>query len=204
MPFLFADIKYEISVLGEFLETLEKQLHYLHEQAAIQRDAKLRKTKNDVDRIIERDEFWEKTENVLPRFFRGPFLVSLWAVYESGVYEIANDKRKEQGIGLKLQDIKGSFPENAKKYFKHVLKTPLCNDNTLWQELMRLSDLRNLLAHGNGKLESIKNIKDWKKFYKWEDDNIGITFYMGLLILSKDFLQRSYDNVKQSLEDLMT
>ena len=43
------------------------------------------------------DDYTERIEFLLPRFFRGPFLVALYAVYESAVTEIAEFMQKKAG-----------------------------------------------------------------------------------------------------------
>ena len=205
------EANYELEVLDEHLDLLEKQFIDLSERDRLTTEAKLQTLANEVDK----DEFhwhnvdevrWrhhEFVEVILPRLFRGPFMVSLWAVYESTVTEIASHIKEDRGLALGLEDIKGGdFLSPAKKYYEHILNFTLCSDNQTWERLRILSVLRNSVAHGNGRFEMLRsNYQD--KIKKWSGQHDGISIHSGYLVVSGPFLRDTFSVVKNSLEDLI-
>ena len=207
--FRFVEIAYELRALKIYLETLEIQLNYLEEQERVRTKAEFEKLKKNTNETSHKevyyelqDELNEKIQYLFPRFFRGPFIVTLWAVYESAIKKIAVYLKSVQGLSRNLKDIQGRFPENAKKYFKEVLKIPLVENNTSWTELKRLSILRHTIAHCNGQLDAIKN-NTLKKIKLWEKQGVGISTEMETILFSKEFLEKAYYTVSKSLSDLM-
>ena len=137
----------------------------------------------------------------LSLFFRGPFLVSLYAVYESVVIEIADlirDKQSQQ-----INDLKGNFLDRAKKYYKHMQFKLYSNDRA-WQRIKMLSDLRNAFAHANGRVDRLKsNLK--KKIECWDQQqNIGISITpFDHVKCEADIVADIFGAVRDSLEDLI-
>ena len=141
-------------------------------------------------------------DRVLPRFFYDPYLVSLWAAYESGVIEIANYLKTQQQQALNIQDLRGSFLDRARKYFDHVLKFPLCIDNQVWQKLKVIAELRHTIAHCNGRMAALKS-GTRSRIEKWLTEDKGISILEGKLLLSDAFLRDAYEVINESLRDLL-
>ena len=187
------------------MDTLERQLLFLEGQARAQTDDLLQENKfemDEFDRAAEFQNLYERIEHQLPRFFRNSFLVSLWAVYESAIIEIANYLRDQKGRTLGISDIRGNFLDQAKKYFDHVLEFPLCADNQVWERLKMLNVLRNAIAHSNGRMTAIQK-ESRKKIEGWERSNTGILSYYGDIMVSEDFLRETYLTVNKALNDLL-
>ncbi len=204
------EASYALEVLDEHLELLEKQFIDLSERDRLTTEAKLQTLADEVDK----DEFhWhnvdevrshhhEFVEVILPRLFRGPFMVSLWAVYESTVTEIASHIKRNRGLALGLEDIKGyDFLSRAKKYYEHILNFTLCSDQT-WERLRMLSVLRNSVAHGNGRFEMLRSNYQ-EKIKNWARQGDGISIRSEYLVVSGPFLRDTLSVVKNSLEDLI-
>ena len=82
--------------------------------------------------------------------------MSLYAVYESVVIEIADLIRDKQSQQIKIDDLRGNFLEKAKKYYKHILQFDLYSNEKAWQQIKMLSELRNAFAHANGRMDRLK------------------------------------------------
>jgi hypothetical protein len=101
-------------------------------------------------------EIRDMREFVLPRFVRGPFVVSLWACFESGVNAVAWKMHDELNALSKLNDRRErSFLERARHYFQEVLDLPLEPDHARYERLVDLCVVRNALAHANGLREGM-------------------------------------------------
>lgn len=205
IDFRFVEIDYELWALGEYLDMLEQQLPVLRNQAREQTYAQLRDEEveaDDPEVDFAFQELDELVERVLPRFFRNPFLVTLWAIYESAIIGIADYLKEQQGQALGIQDIRGGFLDRARKYFDYVLELPLCTDAQVWQRLRMMMVLRNAIAHGNGRIAAI-NKGSQKKIESWAQGNIDISIPHGNLTISEHFLRETYTIVNESLNDLL-
>jgi hypothetical protein len=206
IDFRFVEIYYEIAALGEYLNVLERQLPFLKVQERERVHSWLGENERDSDEAevdLAQQDLRDLVDHVLPRFFRGPFLVSLWAVYEAGVTEIATYLQKRLNIVTSMPTKGDGFLQRAKKYFRRVLNFSLCNDNRTWERLEMLRILRNALAHGNGRMAAINNQKDRQKIEKWIKLNIGISTVHDDLVFSEQFTRETYEAISKSLTDLL-
>lgn len=203
----FVDTEIELWAIGEYLDALEKYLPFMKEQERLKTDAWLKRKSSELDESdidITLHQLQDIVDHVLPRLFLSPFLVALWSAYESAIINIASYLQKRDNISLNLQNIQGNnFLKRAKKYFDDVLRFPLYVDNDIWKHLQMLVVLRNSIAHGNGRIDSIKSDKNKEKINEWLKQDIGISVFNGNLIFSENFLQESYAIVNNSLKDLL-
>lgn len=98
----------------------------------------------------------DRIEFQLPRILYCPFLVSLYAVYESAVTEIATLIQEKSGRKDSLADIKkGDFLNHARKYYRDTLKFELSQNNQSWERVRILTEIRHAIAHANGHLSMV-------------------------------------------------
>lgn len=135
---------------------------------------------------------------ILPRTWRNPFLVTMSSVYEAAVEEVSALVRKRQGSQIGLNDLRGEFLDRAKKYCKDVLQFELSLNNERWKRLKILFELRNIVAHSNGRLEMTPKATR-KRVLK--HDGVGEVY--GYLIVERDFLGETFALVRDELEDLV-
>ena len=98
----------------------------------------------------DREAHWQFAQGVyddyiefrIPRIFYNPFLVSLYAVYESAVIEIAKLTQERKGVKVSTMGI-----GYAKKCCRDTLKFNLTQNS---QSSERLTELRHAIAHANG------------------------------------------------------
>jgi hypothetical protein len=173
------EIEFEISTLDYYYDLIEQQIR---NKAAYEKMKLRKKVKN-----LTQDEYEERYQEfravdelvdaVLPRLFRGPFLLLLYAVYESAVNKIANLIQKKKDIKISLSDFskseRGDFLDKTKKYFKKHLDFALCPDNRAWVRIKMLTELRHAIAHANGCIEMLRDKKK-EKISNWIAQNIGI------------------------------
>lgn len=208
IDFRFWQIEYELSALQEYIRTLESQLPILEKQEREQLEKRVREQNLDEgDRAVQYQQYDNLIEWVLPRFFRGQILITLWAIYESAVIEIADYIREKQGVQLTISDIRADAPNRAKKYFEHILKFPLIVDDQSFETIQMLYGLRNALAHANGRVNAV-NENEWNRIKKWHLANAGIVIDGMLsdepyLMFTSAFIQEAFSAVRDSLHDLM-
>ena len=200
IDFRLLEVSMELNTLQEHLTLIEEQIKKSQEDAKRKLEADLEKLPPD-DRGEHQpfsEEYDYRVRFVLPRSFRNPFLVILFAVYESVVTEIAGLIQEKIGQQISLKEINGDLLERVKKYYKHILKFEPSRSNKSWQRLMLLSDLRNAIAHRNGRLDLVG-----QSTRKRILTNKGIKEYHVFLIVNERFLRETFDLVKEELEDLV-
>jgi hypothetical protein len=202
VDFRFIEIEYEIWALQEYFATTERQLPVLIEQERKRIREELKNADDETWDLVHQ-ELYDLTENVLPRFFRAPIVVALWAIYESGTTEVANYLQKAGGHNLGLRDLKGKNTlDTARKYFDNILKFPLYTDESVKEQFEMLLILRNAIAHGNGRKDAV-NENYWKKIQIWENEGKGISSVGDYLAFSSSFVEEMLKVVSNSLRDLI-
>ena len=200
IDFRLLEASMELSTLEKHLGLIEAQIERGREEAWSTREAKTRELEpdNEAEWSFIVQEYRYQVDFVLPRALRNPFLVSLFAVYESTVTEVAKIMQKKKGVGISIDDLKGDFLKRSRKYYEHVLQFQLSLSNERWQRLMLLSDLRNTIAHTNGRLD-IARTKTRERILK----NEGAKEELGCLVVEGAFLKETFTFVKDDLEGLV-
>ena len=206
IDFRFVEIEYEFWALSEFLQIIDPQLNNLGNKEQRRRFAELREMGWDRDEgevQVLSQELDEICERVLPRFFRGPFVIAVWAAYEAAVTEIARYLRQEKNLALELADIRGhDFITRARKYFTNVLATSLDPNEARLKRLAELLEVRNALAHGNGQRRATPENK-WNRLKALMQSGTGLSENNGFLTLSSEFVSRALEDAKESAKDLI-
>ncbi len=205
VDFRLLDVSSELHALEDHYKLIEKQISHLSraEKAALDEYRKKGNlTPEDPEWDFARQEYNHKVEFLFPRFFWGPFIVSLYAVLETSVIEIARLIQQSQKQGIAINDLRGDFLERAKKYYKHVLKFGLCSDDNAWQRIKILAEVRNVIAHANDRLDrSNENTK--RRIKALEKQNLGISSDHNYLLLDSYFAKETFSKVRSLLETLV-
>jgi hypothetical protein len=144
--FRFAAIESELYVIREWSEAVERQLPLTIKSETARLEAELSGA-DEYERHEIEQWILQFTEEVLPRFFRGPILVALWAIFESAICEIAEDLGKQGGHELGIEDLRGgNVLERAKKYYELVLHFPLMAASSNEEPIRMFLSVRNAIA----------------------------------------------------------
>ena len=204
LDFRLIEVESELFALDYHLNLIEEQIRNKEAWERMLSQKKIKKlglTYDDPEYHWEQQELDYLTEITLPRLFRGPFLISLYAVYESSVIEIAALIQKKKGIQKSIKDVKGNFLERAKKYYNDVIQFQLFSGNEAWQKINMIFEIRNAIAHTNGRIEML-NEKTRNKIIKWEKQKKGIYSTSGYLVVEEIFLRDTLSLISESLNDL--
>lgn len=203
--FQLLEVSSELYALEDHLKLIEDQMMHIQKNERHRLDSYIHTNKLSYDDFEWQYSTYEVTNRIeflLPRIFRGSFLVALYAVYESAVIEIAGLIQRKQFQGISIKDLKGNFLEQAKEYYKHILKFELYIENEAWQRVKMLSELRNAFAHANGRIEML-NQKSKNIIKSWERQKAGITTYSGYIVCDAKIVSDIFQAVRVSLEDLV-
>ena len=203
LDFRLLDASIELDALGDHLQLIESEMHRLQKTDRLKVDKYIRNkdlTPDDPEWYGTLQEYHDRIES-LPRLFRGPFLVSLFATYESIVTEIANLIRDGQSQKITIEDLKGDFLERAKKYYQHILRFELCSQQEIWNRIRMLSALRNAYAHRNERMDMLtKKVKSQIGSYM---QGFGISIHYGYIICDATTVDEMFRAVRGSLDDLI-
>ena len=200
LDFRLLEVSMELIALEKHLELIESQIEQQQKEAQSVMEAKIFELglDSETEWDLPRQEFCYYVDSVLPRVLRNPFLVSLFAVYESAVTEIAKLIQAREGTKTSICDLNGRVLKRYKKYYENVLQFQLSLGNDSWQRLILLSDLRNVIAHTNGRLDLVD-----KRARKEILMTAGVKDELGYLVVEGDFLKETFALVKEDLEGLI-
>ena len=142
---------------------------------------------------------YELDKGITTRLLTGSAVVAGWATYESVVKRIAKQKSLEKR--LKLTEIKGAFPQAARKYFRDVLNQHLHPEETDHEYLDGIYGLRNALAHANGQLDDVP-MENRERLKKWADKFDGVEIIDGQLIISIEYIRPMFKFISRLLYEL--
>lgn len=139
---------------------------------------------------------------VTTRYLGLSAIVAIWANYESGVKEAALYVATQREIALVLSELRGSFLEQAERYFADILRMDLHSADTDLSRLREFSAIRNAVAHANGRLSdlrqgkraAIEQIAKRKRGVRIEEDD--------WLVVSYEYVLETLTFVDSLLEDL--
>lgn len=146
--------------LGVALETIEEELAHAVDQARVRQRAR---HQNEITYLhpedIEDDEYALKVtvEQVLPRVFRGGFLLMLWSVFEVAVKRMAEYAFREQNLPSPTSIFKqGNFLDSMDKAYANNLGVTAFPNSLVRERLDLLRHVRNALIHHNGSVAALR------------------------------------------------
>jgi hypothetical protein len=203
IDYRFLEIEAELFALGEYSEAVERQLPLAVQSETKRLESELVGGDDEYDIYNKEQWIYQFTEVELPRFFRSPILIALWAIFESAVLRIARYLQRERGLALSIQDLRGKNDfDKYQKYYEHVLGFPLIGVEEMQEDLDMLLLARNALAHSNGLVEMIK-LDNLQKIRSWERVHGLVSTEREYLGVSTEFVQRMSHAVSVVLSDLM-
>lgn len=207
VDFRFMEIEYELWALGQILGLMEKQIQLVQQQDQAQTFAYLREKGWDHDEAevdLASQELCEKQRYVIPRFVRGPYVVSLWACFEAAILELANYRQHQIGAKLSLGDLRSdTVLKRARRYFEAVLDLPLDQNEARYTRLSDLSLVRNSLAHANGQKHGMSP-EAWKLLTgALERQATPPDYDRGFVILSDTYVTAAFEDVNGCVRDLV-
>lgn len=155
---------YESWALESYLEVLEEQISHAQTQYRLRAERELEKEKGNLDRheygaiLAEIDEI---ADSQIPRFFRIGALIPIWGLFESFLTDFAFYVGRREKAGIGFRDIKANnFRSQIEKYFEGVLRIQLPWSPRERERLGQLQELRNFIAHRNGRLMDLPPEKE--------------------------------------------
>ena len=147
---------YESWALESYLKVLDDQIEHARAQYRLRAERELEASKKDLEHFeygARLQEIDEAADAQIPRFFRIGAVVSIWGLFESFLTDFAVYVEKREKVGLSYKDIRSdNFRTQVEKYFEKVVRIPVPWTLEEREQLGQLQELRNVLAHRNGRL----------------------------------------------------
>jgi len=199
------ELSRELWEIARYREVLEQHI------PALKMNAELRtagRRPEDVAKMTDEEQISDlniliTAYGVVPRYYRGPFIITLWSMLESGVEEVARHVAARKAIDLQLSDIRGrTNRERWEKYFTKVLHWDLTFDQAMWQQFEELYELRNAFAHANGRVDRLtEGAKD--KIQRWAQEKRGIDIKLDMIFPSEEYVRGAVNLVQAELLKLI-
>jgi hypothetical protein len=201
------DASCEVFALEDYLASMEEQIGHIQTSQRLKLDVYIKKeklTSDDPEWHVAIQEYYHWVDFLLPRFFRGPYLVTLYAVYESIVTEIMTLMQANAPKNPSFAEYKKrlNFLKRAKKYYREVLKVNLCSEQQTWDRLLTLMEFRHAIAHGNGRFDVLRPNK--KKVIKELVSRVkGVNIHSGYIVFDSAFVSETATLVIAELNNLI-
>ena len=202
IDFRLSEVSLELDILEDHLKHIKEQMVRGTESAKRELEATIKKFQDESDIACQHYEVY--VDFRLPHILYNPFLVALYTVYESAVTEIACLVQKKKGQEISLNcERGGDFLSRAKRYYQRRLGYELSQNGQAWKRLKILLDLRNAIAHANGRFEMIDKTRR-ERLQKYIEEGIGIKCHgIGYLVVDDAFLKETFQLVKSDLKNLV-
>lgn len=157
---------YESWALESYLNVLEEQISHAQAQYRLCAERELEKEKGNLEYHeygVKLSEIDEAADSQIPRFFRIGALIPIWGIFESFLTDFAVYVARREKIGLAFRDVRANnFRDQIEKYFEGVLHIHLPWSAQERERLGQLQELRNFIAHRNGRLMDLPPEKEMK------------------------------------------
>lgn len=185
---------YESWALGTYLQVLDEHLSFAQDQYRLRSKRELEKQSQELlpeEMAQEASEIDEAAEMQIPRFFRIGALIPIWGLFESFASDIIGYTGRKEGVSLSFRDIRApNLRKQVEKYFEGVLRINLPWSEDERARLGYLQELRNLVAHRNGRITDMTAEKR-QEVVKLVSAVSGVEIDNGLLIVSSEYIQEA-------------
>ena len=143
---------------------------------------------------LSRDDVQDKidgikwiTEDLVPRFFVGAFVIAVAAAYESAAFRSANYVQRKASARIKISDLReANMRKKLELYMSTVMGESFALPEGLSARIDELMAVRNCLAHANGEL-SLQNEKRREALETLAKTSSGVTIRDGFLLVDESF-----------------
>jgi hypothetical protein len=162
-------VKLQIDLLRSHVQGLEKQIDEsikIYEKERIATDVEhddegypfvileehrgVESTPNDLEAIFE---------YYFPNLQRRSTLIILFSFLEHQLNQLCKLFANAQQLKIVHTDLKGTGIDRSRDYLKKVICLPINDNSSLWQEIKKIQEIRNVVAHNDAQLVNDKVIK---------------------------------------------
>lgn len=194
IDFFFAGASWELAALQHYHELIESNLPQLSNARRLPGWEE----GGQITQNIGMEQFRQTMlSGMLPSMLRAPLMLSLWAIYESTLIEMAEFLRVRAGLpfGLAKSDIpkhiklqSSGILGRALHIYEVELGLSLFGDPQMEEGIRNFYRLRNLLAHAGGHRVSAKPA-DWENVNDWASQQSGLDLSGNVVRVEAEFVR---------------
>lgn len=196
-----------LAALQTALDAIEEELSHARDQATVRLRARHKREGDELhpdDRELDQYELEVTINQVLPRVFRGGFLLAMWSVLETVAKRMAEYVCGTRGLPTVQREFRhGNFLKSLNRVYTGlgIISFP---DQMDYEQLDQLRQIRNALIHYNG---SVAGLPDSMRTLPPEGyADLGLTVYGDLheefFVPNAEFLTRNLALVRSYLTSL--
>jgi len=145
--------------LHTVLEAVEEELVHACDQTTVRLHARHKRDAESLhldDRDLDLYELQVTIEQILPRVFRGGFVLTLWSIFEVVTKRMAEYICRERGLPtVQSKFRRGNFLDALERVYTQTLCVVAFPDPIVRQDLEQLRQVRNAIIHHNGNVTAL-------------------------------------------------
>jgi hypothetical protein len=210
--FLFTVTAYELATVAQLHELVESRL----DELISSRGYPVAAEGPDSAPQLLLDWAQDSVNQLIPAAFRGSVLVALWAVFETTVTTICRSFAAWVPLTYDITAPAGTVPPHVPKawgrwnvlrraeyYLLTEVGVELVADPSSRDTLKRLLLLRNVMAHGLGRVGNTKQ-KAWEQLETWNRAEPSLGLRRGYINPSAAFVRQQIDFVQNATDFVIT
>ncbi len=187
-------IRANLDEMEEFANFLEKSLE--NAVTEVEESIDKHETQSSAD-----EELWNVTE-IFPYLFRASALLSILGFFEHNLNVVCDALRKEFDKEVKITDLPGKGLKRSKQYISKVIGVNFPANSESWKILLKLSEIRNLIAHRDSQLKN--NDPDLLRFindnqYLSLDLTNRVRLHKGTLNYLIDYMHSFFNELSEAI-----
>jgi hypothetical protein len=142
-------------------------------------------------------------DDMMPQAYRGAFLMSLWATYETTVVMVGKTLRRFDSTISGLTQPRSNWLSTMETYFARKLRIKLLPRlPRIKNELTALLLIRHALVHANG-LRQITSSKNWRVLEPYVRRTPGISVGRGFLLIEPEFVRSRFEILGEAMKHVV-
>jgi hypothetical protein len=182
--------------IAYFLYTLKRFRNYVSfsenswEQYLNEYKQSLRDDTLSVAKFGGRHDHWADLAQTFPQYHRRASFLMLFAMFEDDLNQFCKSIGSQRKLTKSLKQTRGQGIERAKTWLKNVAHLNLAAVNKEWARILQFRDVRNVLVHASGFLETGNDQHERvKKFAKTKGSQLELHHHARTeIVLKSKFL----------------
>lgn len=201
-------INFELENIKSFIEEISGYITDKQTEIEKSYDSAMKDFQNDSDEDIDPGFYFDddihKYNEVFPKHYFNPLLLSLYGLFENWLKRLCDIDSKRGFSNVKVKDLAGSnYIEKSRKYLSIVADLNLSETENDWQRIKQIQKVRNAIAHNDSNIKTDKN-RELKKqelySYLKKDNRIKLNESIGTFyIKDKEYLYEAIELIEKYL-----
>lgn len=201
-------INFELENIKSFIEEISGYIKDKQTEIEKSYDAAMEGFNSDADDDFDPSLYFDddihKYNEVFPKHYFNPLLLSLYGLFENWLKRLCDLDSRRGFTNVKVGDLSGSnYIEKSRKYLSIVAEINMDKTDKDWQKIKQIQKVRNAIAHNDSNIKTDKNKElEKQELYNYLKQDIRVelneklgTFY----IKEKEYLYEVIELIENYL-----